>query len=93
MVGLAGGFEQVTHALLDEPVVLFAIAAAVVDAADTELEFFAEEARAQVQINRVFGLDGLVEPGGAYAAFDAGGYAVVIHIVGEGEVFVAGFLF
>ena len=48
MVGLAGGFEQVTHALLDEAVVLFAIAAAVVDAADAELEFFAEEAHTQV---------------------------------------------
>ena len=35
----------------------------------------------------------MVEPGCADAAFDAGGYAVVVHIVGEGEVFVAGLLF
>ena len=48
MVGLAGGFKQAAHTLLDEPVVLFAIAAAVVDAANAELEFFAEEAHAQV---------------------------------------------
>lgn len=48
MVGLTGGFEQAAHALFDEPVVLFAVAAAVVDAADVELEFFAEEAHAQV---------------------------------------------
>ena len=48
VVGLAGGFEQVTHALLDELVVLFAVAATVVDAAYAELEFFAEEAYTQV---------------------------------------------
>ena len=48
VVGLTGGFEQAAHALFYEPVVLFAVAAAVVDAADAELEFFAEEAHAQV---------------------------------------------
>ena len=48
MVGLAGGSEQATHALLDEAVVLFAIAAAVVDASDAELEFFAQQPHAQV---------------------------------------------
>ena len=35
----------------------------------------------------------MVEPGCADAAIDAGGHAVVVHIVGEGEVFVAGLLF
>ena len=48
MVGLAGGIEQEAQALIHQLIVLFAIAAAVVDAADAELEFFAEEAHAQV---------------------------------------------
>ena len=48
VVGLTGGFEQAAHALLDEPVVLFAAAPAMVDTADAELEFFAKEAHAQV---------------------------------------------
>ena len=93
MVGLAGGIKQEAQALIHQLIVQFAAAPAMVDTADAELEFFAEEAHAHIQINGVFGLDGLIEPGCAYAAFDAGGYAVVIHIVGEGEVFVAGFLF
>ena len=63
------------------------------DAADAELEFLAEEAHAQIEIEGIFGLDGLIEPRGADAAFDTGGYAVVVHIIGEGEVVIAGFLF
>ena len=72
---------------------LLAVAAAVVDAAYAELEVFAQQPHPQIEVEGIFGLDGLVEPGCADAAFDAGGYAVVVHIVGEGEVFVAGLLF
>ena len=93
MIGLAGGIEQVAEAVGNELIVLLAVAAAVVDAADAELEFFAEEAHAHIQIDGVFGLDGLIEPRDADTSLDAGGYAVVVHVVGEREVFVAGFLF
>ena len=48
MVGLAGGIEQEAQALIHQLIVLFAAAPAMVDTADAELEFFAEEAHAQV---------------------------------------------
>ena len=93
MVGLAGGIKQEAQALIHQLIVLFAAAPAMVDTADAELEFFAEEAHAHIQIDGVFGLDGLIEPRDADTSLDAGGYAVVVHVVGEREVFVAGFLF
>ena len=64
----------------------------MVDTAHTQFQPVVEAAGADIEVERVFRLHGLIETGGAKTAVDTFGDAVVIDVVIEGGRFVAGAL-
>ena len=92
MVGSARCLHNPRQTLTCQFVLLVGIDGAVVDAAHTQFQSVVEAAGADIEVERVFRLHGLIEAGGAEAAVDTFGDAVVIDVVIESGRFVAGAL-
>ena len=92
MVGAARCLHNPRQALTRQFVLLVGIDGAVVDTAHTQFQPVVEAAGADIEVERVFRLHGLIETGGAETAVDTFGDAVVIDVVVEGGRFVAGAL-
>ena len=92
MVGSARCLHNPRQTLTRQFVLLVGIDGAVVNAAHTQFQPVVEAAGADIEVERVFRLHGLIETGGAETAVDTFGDTVVIDVVVEGGRFVAGAL-